>query len=321
MSRPLRIEWEGGFYHITARGNEKRPIFRIERDFLRFVGRFERIYERYGVLIHAYVLMTNHYHLLLETPRENLSTALHDLNTAYTNYFNRRHDRVGHLFQGRYRSIVVEKDSYLLELSRYIHLNPVRAGMVKRPEAYRWSSYPCYLSSEFCPEWLRREEILGQMDKSPVKGRRKYRQFVEEGLNREIRDPLRAVMGGIALGGETFWEEVRERVQGLQGGSEVPALREIHRKTEAGVIVEKVASFYGVPADRITRLEHPLHRGTQVAMYLARKKTDLSLNEIAEIFGKRHYTAVSVAFRRVEAKRQRDQGFDREMSKIERKLS
>jgi len=321
MSRPLRIEWEGGFYHITARGNEKRPIFRIEKDFLRFVSRFERIHERHGIVIHAYVLMTNHYHLLLETPRANLSAALHDLNTAYTNYFNRRHDRVGHLFQGRYRSIVVEKDPYLLELSRYIHLNPVRAGMVKRPEAYRWSSYPSYLSSEYCPEWLRREDILGQMDKSPVKGRRKYRQFVEEGLGREIRDPLKAVMGGIALGGETFWEEVRNRVQGLQERNEVPALREIHRKTEAGMIVEKVASFYGIPADRITRLEHPLHRGTQVAMYLARKKTDLSLNEIAAIFGKRHYTAVSVAYRRVEAKRQRDQRFDRELGKIERGLS
>ena len=126
-------------------------------------------------------------------------------------------------------------------------------------------------------------------------------------------------MGGIALGGETFWEEVRNRVQGLQGRNEVPALREIHRKTEAGVIVEKVASFYGVPVDRITRLAHPLHRGTQVAMYLARKKTDLSLNEIGAIFGKRHYTAVSVAFRRVEAKRQRDRGFDRELSKIEKR--
>jgi hypothetical protein len=265
--------------------------------------------------------MTNHYHLLLETPRANLSTALHDLNTAYTNYFNRRHDRVGHLFQGRYRSIVVEKDPYLLELSRYIHLNPVRAGMVNRPETYRWSSYPSYLSTGSCPEWLRREDILGQMDKSPVKGRRKYRQFVEKGLRREIRDPLRAVMGGIALGGETFWEEVRNRVQGRQGQNEVPALREIHRKTEVGVIVEKVASVYGVPADKITRLERPFHRGTQVAMYLARKKTDLSLSEIAAIFGKRHYTAVSVAFRRVEAKRQRDQGLDRELGKIERELS
>ena len=321
MSRPLRIEWEGGFYHITARGNEKRPIFRIEPDFHRFVGRFERIYERYGVVIHAYVLMTNHYHLLLETPWANLSTALHDLNTAYTNYFNRRHDRVGHLFQGRYRSIVVEKDLYLLELSRYIHLNPVRAEMVKRPEAYRWSSYPSYLSSGSCPEWLRREDILGQMDKSPVKGRRKYRQFVEEGLRREIRDPLKAVMGGIALGGETFWEEVRDRVQGLRGEDEVPALRKIHRKTEAGLIVEKVASFYGVSAERITRLEHPFRPGTQVAMYLARKKTDLSLNEIAAIFGKRHYTAVSAAFRRMEEKRQRDQRFHRELDKIERELS
>ena len=114
MSRPLRIEIEGAFYHITARGNEKRPIFLVEGDFARFLGSLERIYERYGVLIHSYVLMTNHYHLLLETPRGSLSAALHDLNTAYTNYFNRRHNRVGHLFQGRYRGILVDKDNYLL---------------------------------------------------------------------------------------------------------------------------------------------------------------------------------------------------------------
>ena len=141
------------------------------------------------------------------------------------------------------------------------------------------------------------------------------------GIEERDRGSLEGSNGGIALGGETFWEEVRNRVEGLQGGNEVPALREIHRKTEAGVIVEKVASFYGVAADRITRLKHPLHRGTQVAMYLTRKKTDLSLNEIGAIFGKRHYTAVSVAFRRVEAKRQQDQGFDRELGKIERELS
>jgi putative transposase len=320
MSRPLRMEWEGGFYHVTARGNEKRPIFLMEQDFLRFLSRFERIYERYGVVIHCYVLMTNHYHLILETPQANLSAALHDLNTAYTNYFNRRHGRVGHLFQGRYRSIIVEKDAYLLELSRYIHLNPVRAGMVKRPEAYRWSSYASYLFSKSSPKWFRREEVLGQMDKKPVKGRRKYRQFVEEGLTKEIRNPLKAVMAAIALGGETFWEEVRDRLQGLQGQSEIPVLRDIHRKTEAGAIVEKVGLFYGVSPDRITRLEYPVHGGAQVAMYLVRKKTNLSLNEIAVIFGKRHYTAVSVAFRRVEEKRQRDQRFDRELGKIEREL-
>jgi len=321
MARPLRIEIEGAFYHVTARGNERRPIFLIERDFTRFLDRLERIYERYGVLIHAYVLMSNHYHLLLETPRGNLTAALHDLNTAYTNYFNRRHDRVGHLFQGRYRSILVDKDNYLLELSRYIHLNPVRAGMVRRPEVYRWSSYGSYLSSRSSPEWLQREDVLGQMDKNLAKGRRKYRRFVEEGLGREIRDPLEEVIGGIALGGERFWEGLRKRLEQMKGGGEVPGLREVHRKTDVRRIVEKVASFYGVSEERITQRGYPPHPGCQVALYLVRKKTDLSLNEIGGFFGKRHYTAVSAAFRRVESRRQQDGRLDRELSKIEGKLS
>ena len=321
MSRPLRIEIEGAFYHITARGNERRSIFLIERDFTRFLDRLERIYERYGVLIHSYVLMSNHYHLLLETPRGSLTAALHDLNTAYTNYFNRRHDRVGHLFQGRYRSILVDKDNYLLELSRYIHLNPVRAGMVRRPEAYRWSSYSSYLSPGSSPEWLRREDVLGQMDKNLARGQRKYRQFVEEGLGREIRDPLEEVIGGIALGGERFWEGLRKRLEEMKGGSEVPGLREVHRKTDVGRIVGEVASFYGVSEEKITQRGYPPHPGCQVAIYLARKKTDLSLNEIAEFFGGRHYTAVSAAFRRVESKRQQKTRFDRELRKIEGKLS
>src|SRR4030042_1913137 len=174
--------------------------------------------------------MSNHYHLLLETPRGNLTAALHDSNTEYTNYFNRRHDRVGHLFQGRYRSILVDKDNYLLELSRYIHLNPVRAGMVRRPEAYRWSSYGSYLSAGSSPEWLQREDVLGQMDKNLAKGQHKYRRFVEEGLGREIRDPLEEVIGGIALGGERFWEGLRKRLEQMKGGGEVPGLREVHRK-------------------------------------------------------------------------------------------
>jgi len=321
MSRPLRIEIEGAFYHITARGNEKRPIFLLERDFGRFLDSLERIYERYGVLIHSYVLMTNHYHLLLETPRGKLSAALHDLNTAYTNYFNRRHDRVGHLFQGRYRGILVEKDSYLLELSRYIHLNPVRAKMVRRPEAYRWSSYSSYLSPRDSPKWLRREDILGQIGNNLAKGRRKYRQFVEEGLRREIKDPLKEVIGGIALGGEKFLEELKIRLEEPMRGSEVPALREIHRGTDVQMIVEKVASFYGVSYEKITQRERPSHRATQVALYLARKKTGFSLNEIAGFFGGRHYTAVSAAFRRIEARRQQDPRLEQELNKIERKVS
>lgn len=215
----------------------------------------------------------------------------------------------------------MDKDNNLLELSRYIHLNPVRARMVSRPEAYRWSSYRSYLSPRPTPDWLRREDVLGQMDNNLAKGRRKYRQFVEEGLRSEIRDPLKEVISGIALGGERFCEGVKKRVEELKRGSEFPGLREVHRKTDVQMIVEKVASFYGVSEERIAQRGHPPHPGSQVALYLARKKTDLSLNEIAGFFGGRHYTAVSVAFRRMEAKRQQNPHLDWELSKIEREIS
>ena len=159
------------------------------------------------------------------------------------------------------------------------------------------------------------------MDSNVAKGQRKYRQFVEEGLRGKIRDPLKGVIAGIALGGERFWEGVRKQVEGLKEGSEVPGLREVQRKTDVRMIVEKVASFYGVSDEKITERGHRRHPGNQVALYLARKKTDLSLNEIGSFFGGRHYTAVSVAFRRVEARRQQDPRFDRELSKIEREVS
>jgi hypothetical protein len=159
------------------------------------------------------------------------------------------------------------------------------------------------------------------MDDDVSKGQRKYRQFVEEGLSREISDPLKGVIAGIALGEERFWEGVRKRVEKLKEGGEVPGLREVQRKTDVQRIVRKVASFYGVSDEDITQTGRPGHPGTQVALYLARKKTDLSLNEIGSLFGGRHYTAVSVAFRRVETKRQQDRRFDRELSKIERKVS
>ena len=130
MGRPLRISFPGAFYHVTSRGNERRSIYQTNRDFEKFIGYLESATERYGARIHCFCLMTNHYHLLLETPRGNLQAILHHLNTGYTNYFNTKKKRVGHLFQGRYKAILVEKDHYALELSRYIHLNPVKREKV-----------------------------------------------------------------------------------------------------------------------------------------------------------------------------------------------
>jgi putative transposase len=149
MARPLRIDYADAYYHVTCRGNERREIFRGDQDRRAFLERVQRSLEIYGVRLHCYVLMSNHFHLVVQTPKANLSEFMRHLNVSYTGYYNRRHQRVGHLFQGRFKAVVVEADSYLLELSRYVHLNPVRVGAVKRKDlreqlahlrGYRWSS-------------------------------------------------------------------------------------------------------------------------------------------------------------------------------------
>ena len=151
MSRPLRIQYPDAFYHVTSRGNELRDVFLSQRDRDKFLSYLESAVERYHAVIHVYCLMDNHYHLLLETPAGNLSQIMHHINGAYTTYFNTKRFRSGHLFQGRYKAILVDADEYEKELSRYIHLNPVRAGIVGRPEEYEWSSYRYYTVKRKAP--------------------------------------------------------------------------------------------------------------------------------------------------------------------------
>ena len=257
----------------------------------------------------------------METRHANLVATMHDLNTAYTNYFNRKHERVGHLFQGRYRAILVDRDAYLLELSRYIHLNPVRAGLVDSPEKYRWCSYGGYLSPRASHEWLCTQQVLAQLDARVSDARRGYRHFVARGMNEEIPDPLQEVISGIVLGEAQFWEKARKRFRTLKKDREIPILRQVHQKRDLEAIVCTVAAFYGVPLERIRGKDRPAHPAAQVALYLSRKKTDQSLNEIAEFFGGRHYTAVSVAYRRVEERRRRDSRFAQELNQIEDRIS
>ena len=145
MARPLRIIYPGAFYHVTARGNERRRVFLSRTDQEKFLSYLGNAVLKYRVILHAFVLMGTHYHLIVETPGANLSAFAHTVNSAYTTYFNLKRKRTGHLFQGRYKSILVEADTYLLELSRYIHLNPVHAGLVEKPEDYIFSSYRPYI--------------------------------------------------------------------------------------------------------------------------------------------------------------------------------
>lgn len=168
MARPLRIEYEGAVYHITSRGNARQDIFLDERDRLSFVTVLGNVVARYNWGCHAYCLMPNHYHLLIETPEANLSCGMRQFNGVYTQAFNRRHNRVGHLLQGRYKAILVEKESYLLELARYVVLNPVRAKLVRHPRAWRWNSYRAMAGEEKVPEFLTVHLILSSFTKTAI---------------------------------------------------------------------------------------------------------------------------------------------------------
>jgi len=206
MARPLRLEYPGAVYHLTARGNARQAIYRDDEDRRIFLELLGAAVERYQWRCHAYCLMPNQYHLLVETPQGHLSAGMRQLNGVYTQRFNRRHGRVGHVFQGRFKAIVVERDTYLLELCRYIMLNPVRAGLVKRPGNFVWSSYRATAGVIKAPAWLEREWLLSQFSRQRRRAEAAYRTFVQDNLRGA--SPLKEVRGQVLLGSETFREKL-----------------------------------------------------------------------------------------------------------------
>ncbi len=183
MARPLRIEFPDALYHITSRGNRREDIYLGDKDRNTFLQILSQVCDRFNWVCHSYCLMSNHYHLMIETPEGNLSQGMRQLNGVYTQSFNRNHDRVGHVFQGRYKAIVVQKESYLLELSRYIVLNPVRAGMVREAKDWRWSSYLSTVGMAAIPACLRTDWLISCFAKRKKIAMERYRRFVSEGKN------------------------------------------------------------------------------------------------------------------------------------------
>ncbi len=220
MSRPLRIEFAGALYHVTLRGNGRKPIFRNDQDRLSFLEVLHKVNQRCHWFCHAYCLMTNHYHLIIETPEGNLSRGMRQLNGVYTMYFNRRHRTVGHVFQGRYKAILVEKESYLLEVCRYVVLNPVRAGLVERPEGWSWSSYRGTAGLNKPHPSLTIDWILGQMGREKRGAVRRYRAYVREG--RRTDTIWKKVRGQSILGKEDFIDRFIGHVRGYEEIKEIP---------------------------------------------------------------------------------------------------
>jgi len=220
MSRPIRIEFPDALYHVTARGDRREDIFEDDQDRQTFLATLEQAITRFNWTCYAWCLMGNHYHLLIQTPDGNLSKGMRQLNGVYTQASNRRHLRVGHLFQGRFKAILVDSDAYLLELARYVVLNPVRAGMVKKPADWAWSSYRASVGLEQAPAWLAEDGLLAMFAKRRSLAQQRYAQFVVEGIKSD--SPWANLKGQVFLGDEQFVTRMQAHIQAGKDDVQIP---------------------------------------------------------------------------------------------------
>ncbi|MGA7966863.1 MAG: transposase [Gammaproteobacteria bacterium] len=264
MARPLRIEFNGALYHVTSRGDRREDIYEDDEDREAFLAVLAEVVRRFNWICHAYCLMDNHYHLMVETPDGNLSKGMRQLNGVYTQATNRRHGRTGHLFQGRFKGILVDKNNYLLELGRYVVLNPVRARIVKKPEDYAWSSYRATVGAAAVPPWLATDGVLAQFGKRRADARRRYRRFVMDGIGG--MDLWANVSQQIYLGDKRFVKRMQAKAAKLNDKSSIP-----HAQRRA-------------PAPSLARLEKR-HRNRDDAMVAAHATGAYSYREIGEYFG------------------------------------
>ncbi len=287
MARPIRIEYEHAFYHVVSRGHRRENIFRRDMDRKKFLEKLEQTVERHRLKIHVYVLMRNHYHLLIETPDANLSKAMHDLNASYANWYRSKYNLIGSIFQGRYKAILVEKDEYMLALSVYIHLNPVRAGIVKYPEAYLWSSFRCYSGKSKTPHFLYISDILEKF-----KTKREYQKYIMDLLRDEKEIRSEEVYGINSILGSTGF--IRRVLAGVVKHNlrdrEIREVKEF-RRLSAEDLMEIIIREFRIGEDQLkSKKRGNLYR--KFFIYMLRKHTGMSLRAIGELM-EMDYGAVS----------------------------
>ena len=320
MARKARIHVPGGVYHVMLRGNGGREIFSGPADGARFLALLGEGVPRFGLRCHGYCLMPNHVHLVLQAGARPLAAAMQNLAFRYSRHVNGREKRVGHLFQGRYKAILVDADSYLLELVRYVHLNPVRAGLVPRPEAWRWSGHRAYLGRAAAP-WLTTDWVLGQFAPRAGAARAAYRAFVADGMGEGRRAEFHAGNGGVTggpgrgdgriLGDDAFVERALAEAGEIPGST--PSL---------DAIIEAVGGAYGLAAAELALASRARHLSAArgLAGLLARDTGAADIAEVARRFG-RDPSSISRAVRKAEERVARDSAFQAQLRSLKNAIT
>ena len=321
MARPLRIEYAGAFYHVIHRGNAGEAIFRTKRDREKFLENVAKAVERFGIKVHTYCLMTNHYHFLVETPEPNLSRAVQWINVSYAAYFNRKRDRMGHLFQGRFKSILVDADEYLKHLSRYIHLNPLRAKMVEQLRSYPWSSYPVFAGKTKAPDWLEVDWLLSLFGKSRKRACTAYRKFVESVDPNQVEDPEKDLVGGFILGNAPFVNWVKETYLSKRSGEkEIPQLKELRPRVTPDDVAAAVSEEFGCDIEMIVEKGRKGNTARDVAIYLARDLTGVSGVTLGDYFGNISGAGVTVRYTHVAKAVSRNRRLKGRINRIKKRI-
>jgi len=319
MSRPLRIQFPDAWYHVMNRGRRGDQIFKDKRDYFAFIELLKDCVEMWNLRVAAYCLMGNHYHILVQTPDANLSRCLRHINGVYTQHFNRAHGLDGHLFRGRYKSILLDSDSYLLELIRYIHRNPLEAGMVISLESYPWSSHKGYLSRSDKWDWLHKDYVLKIFSNKNNEALKRYRAFVLKEVPEEINRILGSRKWPSVLGNEGFLEWVKKTFFIQKSHVEVPESRALAPELEK--IKEEVCRSYGVKEEELFVSRRGIsNEPRNIAIFLQRNLRGSKLEEIGQEFNISNYSSVSTIIERTKLRAIKDRKFKKRIEQIKRDL-
>jgi putative transposase len=317
MARPLRINIPHGTYHVTSRGVERRSIVFDDLDRQKWTDLLGRVASRRNWRLYAWALMDNHYHLFLRVPHADLSQGMHDLNSAYVSVYNRRHRRCGPLLQGRFKGILVQNKYHYWELTRYVHLNPVRAGLVNDPEEYLWSSCAFYFWPHLAPVWLDWEEVLLEHSDSVALAQQAYRAFLGECPDTDESSPLSAATASTLLGRPEYVALMRGLLRGRVPSREVPAAAQLRTSYEVEEILQSVCEAFGVDKGTLLCRGSRKNLPRSIALYLCCSMTRSSVRELGKYFGGISGQAVSTVCTRINQERKVDPQLDQAICDVE----